>query len=73
MVHSKAAHLLQIVAAGLIGDAGITTFQVPSPDDVQKYGSLILQAIVTLVTVYATLKKAFQKPIVTPAAPAENV
>ena len=52
----------------------------PDPDKIENYGHLIIQALVAIVTIWATVRKALQKPenvvrapvvgVVAPAAPA---
>ena len=34
----------------------------PDPDKIEQYGHLVIQALVAIVTIWATVRKALQKP-----------
>lgn len=59
---SRTAHLTQLVLSSVAGQAAIIELNPPDPQQVQQVGSLILQALVTIVTIWATVRKALQKP-----------
>jgi hypothetical protein len=72
---SKMGHFAQILSSGLLGDFVVNQLTPPTPDEVQAWGSMIIQLLVALVTIWATIRKALQKPgkaMPTTATQAEN-
>jgi hypothetical protein len=59
---TRAGHLLQLVTSSVAAEAAISQLTPPDPAQVQQIGSLILQAAVAVVTIWATIRKALQKP-----------
>ncbi|NML65915.1 hypothetical protein HHL22_11930 [Hymenobacter sp. RP-2-7] len=48
--------------SGLLGDAVVNQLTPPSPDQIQAWGSMVIQFLVAVVTIWATIRKALQKP-----------
>jgi hypothetical protein len=72
---SKMGHFAQILSSGLLGDFVVNQLTPPTPDEVQAWGSMIIQLLVALVTIWATIRKALQKPgqaVPATATPAET-
>ena len=68
-------HFAQILSSGLLGDFVVNQLTPPTPDEVQAWGSMIIQLLVALVTIWATIRKALQKPgkaMPTDTTPAET-
>lgn len=59
---TKAGHLAHIVATALLGQVASNTLIPPDPNKIENYGHLVIQALVALVTIWATVRKALQKP-----------
>ena len=59
---TKAGHMAQIVSTALLGQVVSSGLTPPDPSVVENYGRLIIQALVALVTIWATVRKALQKP-----------
>lgn len=59
---TKAGHIAQIFATSIIGQVASHELMPPDPDKIESYGRLIIQAVVAIVTIWATVRKAFQKP-----------
>ena len=59
---TKAGHLAHIGVAALLGQVASHELVPPDPTVVENYGRLIIQALVALVTIWATVRKALQKP-----------
>ena len=59
---TKAGHLARIGVAALLGQVASHELVPPDPTVVENYGRLIIQALVALVTIWATVRKALQKP-----------
>jgi len=67
---SKLGHFAQILSSGLLGDFVVNQLTPPTPDEIQAWGSMIIQFLVAVVTIWATIRKALQKPeVVSPATP----
>jgi hypothetical protein len=69
---SKTGHFAQILSSGLLGDFVVNQLTPPTPDQIQAWGSMIIQFLVAVVTIWATIRKALQKPeavVRMPAAP----
>lgn len=67
---SKVGQIGTIISTGVAGQIATAEFHVPDPSQVQNVGQMIIQAIVALVTIWATIRKARQQPVkVIPANP----
>ena len=69
---TKAGHLAHIGMAALLGQVASHELVPPDPTVVENYGRLIIQALVALVTIWATVRKALQKPEEVVSGPAET-
>ena len=70
---TKAGHLARIGVAALLGQVASHELVPPDPTAVENYGRLIIQALVALVTICATVRKALQKPEEVVKVPVEVV
>ena len=68
---TKAGHLAHIGVTALLGQVASHELVPPDPTAVENYGRLIIQALVALVTIWATVRKALQKPEEVVKVPAE--
>ena len=68
---TKAGHLAHIGVTALLGQVASHELVPPDPTVVENYGRLIIQALVALVTIWATVRKALQKPEEVVSGPAE--
>ncbi|MBC6697343.1 hypothetical protein [Hymenobacter sp. BT190] len=59
---TKAGHLAHILTTALVGQVASHELTPPDPDTIEQYGHLIIQALVAIVTIWATVRKALQKP-----------
>jgi hypothetical protein len=59
---TKTGHLAHILATALVGQVASNELVPPDPDKIENYGHLIIQALVAIVTIWATVRKALQKP-----------
>lgn len=59
---TKTGHLAHIFATALIGQVAGNELVPPDPDKIENYGHLIIQALVAIVTIWATVRKALQRP-----------
>jgi len=59
---TKAGHLAHILATSLLGQVAGHELVPPDPDKIEQYGHLVIQALVAIVTIWATVRKALQKP-----------
>ena len=69
----KGLHLLQILTAGTTGVYAETMLSVPNPTQVVSMIQIGAQVLIAVVTAWAALRKAFQKPVVTVPAPPQDV
>ena len=69
---TKAGHLAHIGVTALLGQVASHELVPPDPTVVENYGRLIIQALVALVTIWATVRKALQKPEEVVRVPAET-
>ncbi len=68
---TKAGHLAHIGATALLGQVANSSLVPPDPNKIENYGHLIIQAVVALVTIWATVRKAMQRPEEVVKVPAE--
>jgi len=59
---SKAGHMLHIISTSFLGQVVGNELTPPDPSTIENYGHLIIQALVALVTIWATVRKALQRP-----------
>ena len=59
---TKTGHMAHIIATALIGQMAGNELAPPDPSTVEQYGHLIVQVLVAIVTIWATVRKALQKP-----------
>ena len=59
---TKTGHLAHILATALLGQVASNELTPPDPGQIENYGHLIIQALVAIVTIWATVRKALQKP-----------
>ena len=59
---SKTGHIAHIIATALVGQAASQGLVPPDPGKIESFGHLVIQALVALVTIWATVRKAMQKP-----------
>ncbi|WP_156176191.1 hypothetical protein [Hymenobacter terrenus] len=50
------------MTTALLGQVVSRGLTPPDPSTIENYGHLIIQALVALVTIWATVRKALQKP-----------
>ena len=70
---TKTGHMAHIMVTALVGQVTAQGLVPPDPDKIEQYGHLIIQALVAIVTVWATVRKALQKPEEVVRIPAEAV
>lgn len=70
---SKTGHFAQILTSGLLGDVVVNQLTPPDPAVIQQWGSMIIQFLVAAVTIWATVRKALQKPEAVVKVPAAAV
>ena len=59
---TKTGHFAHIIATAFLGQIASNELVPPDPDKIENYGHLIIQALVAIVTIWATVRKALQKP-----------
>ena len=69
---TKAGHLAHILATSLLGQVAGNELVPPDPDKIEQYGHLVIQALVAIVTIWATVRKALQKSEVVVQIPASG-
>ena len=70
---TKAGHLAHIGMTAFLGQVASHELVPPDPTKIENYGHLIIQALVALVTIWATVRKALQKPEEVVKVPVEVV
>lgn len=68
---TKTGHLAHIIATSLVGQVTAQGLVPPDPDKIENYGHLVIQALVAIVTIWATVRKALQRPEEVVKVPAE--
>lgn len=58
---TKAGHITQIMTTAVLGQVVSSGLTPPDPSQIENYGHLIIQALVAIVTIWATVRKALQK------------
>lgn len=59
---SKIGHFGQILSGGFLGEVVVNNLTPPTPSQVQAWGAVVIQVLVGIVTIWATIRKALQKP-----------
>lgn len=54
--------MAHILLTSLAGHVASNELSPPDPSAVEQYGHLIIQAVVAIVTLWATVRKALQRP-----------
>ena len=70
---TKTGHLAHIFTTAVLGQVASQGLVPPDPTTIENYGHLIIQALVALVTIWATVRKALQKPEEVVKVPVELV
>ncbi|WP_345235836.1 hypothetical protein [Hymenobacter saemangeumensis] len=65
--------MLHIITTSLLGQVVSNGLTPPDPSTIENYGHLIIQALVAIVTIWATVRKALQKPEAVVRVPLEAV
>jgi H+/gluconate symporter-like permease len=68
---TKAGHLAHIGMTALLGQVASHELVPPDPTQIENYGRLIIQALVAIATIWATVRKALQRPEEVMKVPAE--
>ncbi len=59
---NKVGHFAQILSTGLLGQVVSQNLTPPDPSQVELYGHLVIQILVAVVTIWATIRKTLQTP-----------
>ncbi|OGX88591.1 hypothetical protein [Hymenobacter glacialis] len=59
---TKTGHLLHILGTALAGQVLTQELAPANPHIIEMYGHLVIQVIVAAVTIWATIRKAMQRP-----------
>ncbi len=70
---TKAGHLGQIISTAVFGQVLTQSLIPPDPGQIEMYGHLVIQVLVAVVTIWATIRKALQKPETVVKVPADAV
>lgn len=70
---TKAGHIGQIFSTALFGEVISSSLTPPDPGAIETYGHLVIQILVAVVTIWATIRKALQKPESVVKLPADVV
>lgn len=70
---TKTGHMAHIVMTALLGQVATNELVPPDPSSIENYGHLIIQALVAIVTIWATVRKALQRPEAVVKVPAEGL
>ncbi len=82
---SKLGHIGQILSTSAVWEIGTSAFTPPTANEIETFVHVVIQVVVGVVTIYATVRKMFQKPesvvklpavgavVVPPALPATPV
>ncbi len=68
---TKTGHLAHIMVTAVLGQVATSELVPPDPTTIENYGHLIIQTLVAIVTIWATVRKAFQKPVAAAAVAPE--
>ena len=59
---SKLGHIGQILSTGAVWEIGTSAFTRPTAGEIETFVHVVIQVVVGVVTVVATVRKMFQKP-----------
>ena len=59
---SKLGHIGQILSTGAVWEIGTSAFTPPAASEIETFVHVVIQVVVGVVTVVATVRKMFQKP-----------
>lgn len=59
---SKLGHIGQILSTGAVWEIGTSAFTPPTANEIETFVHVVIQVVVGVVTIYATVRKMFQKP-----------
>jgi hypothetical protein len=59
---SKLGHIGQIISTGAVWEIGTSAFTPPTANEIETFVHVVIQVVVGIVTIYATVRKMFQKP-----------
>ena len=70
---TKTGHLLHILGTALAGQVLTQELAPANPHVIEMYGHLVIQVIVAAVTIWATIRKAMQRPEAVVKLPASGL
>ncbi|HEX8429186.1 hypothetical protein [Hymenobacter sp.] len=59
---SKLGHIGQILSTGAVWEISTSAFTPPTANEIETFVHVVIQVVVGVVTIYATVRKMFQKP-----------
>ena len=59
---SKLGHIGQILSTGAVWEIGTSAFTPPTANEIETFVHVVIQVVVGVVTIYATVRKMFQRP-----------
>ena len=59
---SKLGHIGQILSTGAVWEIGTSAFTPPTANEIETFVHVVIQVVVGIVTVVATVRKMLQKP-----------
>ena len=59
---SKLGHIGQILSTGAVWEIGTSAFTPPTANEIETFVHVVIQVVVGIVTVMATVRKMLQKP-----------
>ena len=59
---SKLGHIGQIISTGAVWEIGTSAFTPPTANEIETFVHVVIQGVVGIATIYATVRKMFQKP-----------
>ena len=59
---SKVGHIAQIISTGAVWEIGTQAFTPPTAGEIETFVHVVIQVVVGVVTIVATVRKMFQKP-----------
>ena len=70
---SKLGHISQILSTGAVWEIGTSAFTPPTANEIETFVHVVIQVVVGVVTIYATVRKMFQRPEAVVKLPAVGV
>lgn len=70
---SKLGHIGQILSTGAVWEIGTSAFTPPTANEIETFVHVVIQVVVGVVTIYATVRKMFQRPEAVVKLPAVGV